>query len=114
MALPIKSQIKYWGVAAAVFGLVSVVGVVHWLPRALVVGNGFPPLAAALLSAGVFAWYAAWFAALPLAVAIADVYNTIRMDTVDRLPKESARLTAQIIVFMALAAALLWLITEQV
>jgi len=65
-------------VASAVFGLVSVVGVVHWLPRALVVGNGFPPLAAALLSAGVFAWYAAWFAALPLAVAIADRHGWTR------------------------------------
>ncbi len=58
--------------AGLVFGIGTVVAVVHWIPAALVVGNGFAPAAAWLLSLLVFAWYAVWFALFPWLVARLD------------------------------------------
>ena len=49
---------------------------------------------------------------LPLVVAIAIVYKTIKLDDLEQLPKETASLASQIIVFMLLAATFLWLTTE--
>lgn len=51
---------------------------------------------------------------LPLVVAIAVVYKTIKLDDLQRLPREAAILTGQIAVFMVLAAAALWLLVEVV
>lgn len=52
--------------AGLVFGLVSVVAAVHWIPTALIEGNGFGPRSAWLLALGVFAWFGIGFAFLPL------------------------------------------------
>lgn len=49
---------------------------------------------------------------VPLALAIAIVYKTIKTDDLSRLPRQAAVLTGQILAFMALAAAALWLLTE--
>ncbi|MEX0654956.1 MAG: hypothetical protein WD534_09680 [Phycisphaeraceae bacterium] len=49
---------------------------------------------------------------LPLAVAIAIVYKTIKLDDLARLPRQAALLSAQIIVFMAAAAAIIWVVVE--
>lgn len=49
---------------------------------------------------------------LPLVLAIAVVYKTIKLDDLERLPREAAILAVQITVFMLLAAAGLWLIVE--
>lgn len=50
----------------------------------------------------------------PLVVAVAVVYKTIKLDDLRRLPRQAVILSAQIIVFMILAAAALWLLTELV
>ncbi|HEX7009814.1 MAG TPA: hypothetical protein VF184_07525 [Phycisphaeraceae bacterium] len=49
---------------------------------------------------------------LPLALAIAVVYKTIKLPDLSALPRQAATLAVQIIVFMALAAAAVWLIVE--
>lgn len=49
---------------------------------------------------------------LPLVIAIAVVYKTIKVYDLSRLPREAAVLSAQIVGFMILAAAGLWLLTE--
>ena len=51
---------------------------------------------------------------LPLVVAIAVVYKTIKVYDLSRLPREATILSAQIVAFMILAAAGLWLLTELV
>lgn len=51
---------------------------------------------------------------LPLVVAIALVYKAIKVTDLSRLPREAAVLSAQIVAFMVLAAAGLWLLTEVV
>jgi len=48
----------------------------------------------------------------PLALAIAVVIKTIRLQDLDQLPRQATLLALQIIVFMGLAAAGLWLLTE--
>ncbi len=48
----------------------------------------------------------------PLAIGIALVYKTIKLDDLKQLPREAAFLAAQIVAFMALAAVALWLLTE--
>jgi hypothetical protein len=54
-----------------------------------------------------------WLLMLPtLAVAIALSYKTIKLDDLKDLPRETAALTGQIMLFMAVAAAVLWLVTE--
>lgn len=49
---------------------------------------------------------------LPLVIAISVVYKTIKLHDLSRLPREAAVLAGQIIAFMVLAAAGLWLLTE--
>jgi hypothetical protein len=51
---------------------------------------------------------------LPLSIAIAVVYKTIKLDDLTRLPRQASYLAAQIVAFMVLAAAALWLMTELV
>lgn len=51
---------------------------------------------------------------IPLVVVIAVVYKTIKTADLRRVPVESAQLTASILLFMAAAAAGLWVLTEAV
>ena len=51
---------------------------------------------------------------VPLVVVIAVVYKTIKLQDLSQLPRQSVRLSVQIIVFFVLAAAALWLLTELV
>ena len=51
---------------------------------------------------------------LPLVMGIAVVYKTVKVDRLEKLPREAAVLAAQIVAFMALAAAALWMLTELV
>ncbi len=51
---------------------------------------------------------------LPLVLAISVVYKTIKTPELAKVPRETAVLSAQIVAFMALAAAGLWLLTELV
>lgn len=51
---------------------------------------------------------------LPLVIVISIVYKTIKLYDLSRLPRETAVLAAQIVAFMILAAAGLWLLTELV
>ncbi len=50
----------------------------------------------------------------PLAIAVALVYKTIKVENLADLPRQAAFLAAQIVAFMILAAAALWLLTELV
>ena len=49
---------------------------------------------------------------IPLVVVISIVYKTIKLRDLSKLPAQAASLAAQIVVFMILAAAALWLISE--
>ena len=52
-----------------------------------------------------------WLALLlPLVLAIAVVYKTIKLDDLSRLASQSAYLAAQIVAFMIIAAGVLWLL----
>jgi TRAP-type C4-dicarboxylate transport system permease large subunit len=51
---------------------------------------------------------------LPLIIVISIVYKTIKLADLSRLPREATQLSATIMVFMLLAAAGLWLLTELV
>lgn len=51
---------------------------------------------------------------LPMVVAIAVVYKTIKTDRLEKIPREAAVLAAQIVAFMVMAAAALWMLTELV
>lgn len=51
---------------------------------------------------------------LPLVVGISVVYKTIKVDRLEKLPREAAVLAAQIVAFMIMAAVALWLLTELV
>ena len=48
---------------------------------------------------------------LPLVVAISVVYKTIKLEDLSRLPREAGILCVQILSFMVLAAAGLWVLT---
>jgi hypothetical protein len=48
----------------------------------------------------------------PLVLAIAVVIKTIRLQDLSQLPRQATMLALQIIIFMGLAAAGLWLLTE--
>jgi len=48
----------------------------------------------------------------PMVLAIAIVYKAIKLDDLAELPKQAMFLTAQILAFMVLAAAALWLLSE--
>ena len=50
----------------------------------------------------------------PLALAVAVVYKTIKLQDLSQLPRQAAMLAGQIVVFMIAAAAVLWLVTELV
>lgn len=49
---------------------------------------------------------------VPLAIVIAVVYKTIKLDDLAQLPSQAVYLATQILLFMVLAAAALWLVTE--
>ncbi|MFA9479379.1 hypothetical protein ACERK3_13900 [Phycisphaerales bacterium AB-hyl4] len=49
---------------------------------------------------------------LPLSVGVAIVYKTIKLNDMATLPRQAAVLSAQIIVFMLLAAAIIWVVVE--
>jgi len=51
---------------------------------------------------------------LPLAAGVAVVYKSIKLPDLRQLPQQAALLAAQIVVFMILAAAALWLLTQVV
>jgi len=51
---------------------------------------------------------------IPLVLAICIVYKTIKDDDLRKLPRQAASLTAQVLIFMVLAATALWLVTELV
>lgn len=51
---------------------------------------------------------------LPMVIAIAVVYKTIKTDRLEKIPREATVLAAQIIAFMIMAAAALWMLTELV
>ncbi|MEZ6192679.1 MAG: hypothetical protein R3C45_15500 [Phycisphaerales bacterium] len=51
---------------------------------------------------------------LPMVVAIAVVYKTIKTDRLEKIPRETTVLAAQIVAFMVMAAAALWMLTELV
>ena len=57
-------------------------------------------------------WDGAWlWLMLPLVLAISIVYKAIKVDNLAHVPRQALFLAAQIVVFMVLAAAALWLIT---
>ena len=49
---------------------------------------------------------------VPLVLVVALVYKAIKTDDLTRLPRQTLALALQIVFFMALAAAALWMITE--
>lgn len=49
---------------------------------------------------------------VPLVICIVVAYKTIKTDRLEKIPRESAVLAAQVIAFMVMAAAALWLLTE--
>jgi hypothetical protein len=49
---------------------------------------------------------------VPMVLAIAVVYKAIKLDDLAQLPRQTLSLAAQIVAFMLLAAAGLWLISE--
>ena len=51
---------------------------------------------------------------IPMVLAISVVYKTIKTDRLGKIPRESAVLAAQIVAFMIMAAAALWMLTELV
>ena len=48
----------------------------------------------------------------PMAIAVAVVYKTVRVHDLADLPRQATVLSVQIIAFLLLAAAALWLVTE--
>lgn len=57
--------------------------------------------------------YWLWLA-LPLVLAIAVVYKALKLEDLAKLPAQALFLAAQFVVLMAVAAVILWLITELV
>lgn len=47
---------------------------------------------------------------VPLVIAVAVVYKAIKLDDLSELPRQATHLAGQIMVFMVLAAAALWLL----
>jgi hypothetical protein len=47
---------------------------------------------------------------VPLVFTIALVYKTIKLDDLSHLPRQALHLAGQIVIFMVLAAAALWLL----
>jgi len=60
-------------------------------------------------------WEGAWlWLMLPIVVAVSVVFKTIRGPGLRALPRSAGFLTVQVLVFMALAAAGLWLLVSLV
>ena len=51
---------------------------------------------------------------LPMVIGIGVVYKTIKLEDLAQLPKQAFYLSAQILMFMMLAAIALWLIVEMI
>lgn len=51
---------------------------------------------------------------LPLVIAISVAYKAIKLEALENLPREATFLAVQILAFMILVAASLWLLTELV
>ena len=49
---------------------------------------------------------------LPMAVFVSLVWKTIRLGDVRDIPRHTAMMTSQIIIFFAIAAAVIWFIVE--
>lgn len=49
---------------------------------------------------------------IPLTVLIAVVYKTIKLEDLRDLPRQAAVLSVQVLLFMAVTAALLWTLVE--
>jgi len=49
---------------------------------------------------------------LPLVIAVAVVYKAIKVPDLKDLPRQATLLTAQILIFMVLAAIGLWVLVE--
>ena len=50
--------------------------------------------------------------AAPMVLAVAVVYKAIKLDDLSHLPRHALAMAAQVLVLMAIAAALLWALTE--
>lgn len=48
----------------------------------------------------------------PLVVAICLVYKAIKVENLDQLPRQTLNLTLQFVALMAIAAAVLWVLSE--
>ncbi len=51
---------------------------------------------------------------LPLVVGVAVVYKALKVNDLAKLPSQALTLVVQLVVLMAVAAAVLWLLTELV
>lgn len=49
---------------------------------------------------------------VPLVIGISVTYKAIKMDRLEKLPREATALMLQILAFMVMAAAGVWLLTE--
>lgn len=49
---------------------------------------------------------------VPLVAVVSIVYKTLKVSSLDKLPVQASLLAAQILGFMVLAAAVLWLVSE--
>ena len=52
------------------------------------------------------------FLLIPLVVIITTVYKAIKLEDLSQLPRQALWLSLQIVVFMILMAAVLWLLSE--
>ena len=48
---------------------------------------------------------------VPLVILVSVAYKTIKLQNLAELPRQASRLTVQILVFLAAAAVLLWVVT---
>jgi len=49
---------------------------------------------------------------IPLVLSVSIVYKAIKLEDMSKLPRQALELTSQFILLMALAAAILWVLTE--
>ncbi len=55
----------------------------------------------------------AWFLlVLPLLVAVAVVYKTIRLNDLRKVPREAIKLSGQVLLYMGLAVVAVWVIVR--
>ncbi len=93
----------------SVAGAVGAAGVVDLAGFAGAALLGYRPLLEPLPVGPYWLWLLP-----PLAVVVAVVYKAIKLEDLAALPRQAAFLALQIIVFMVLAAAALWVIVEVV